>query len=139
MNMLTFPLWLLTIVTPTYCTVGTARAGATVKVQFTLNYSFCQSLICFHSTNKHQICHNLAFFLVWSSCRVDACFFTSYALVWAPHINPTSKSKQVSLRGGAVIQTHSWCSIPFFFLSAIVCPWLNFGLPPHCPRVVWCH
>jgi len=27
----------------------------------------------------------------------------------------------------------------FFFLSAIVCPWLNFGLPPRCPQVVWCH
>ena len=26
----------------------------------------------------------------------------------------------------------------FFFLSAIVCPWLNFGLPPRCPQVVWC-
>ena len=26
----------------------------------------------------------------------------------------------------------------FFFLSAIICPWLNFGLPPRCPQVVWC-
>ena len=26
-----------------------------------------------------------------------------------------------------------------FFLSAIVCPWLDFGLPPRCPQVVWCH
>ena len=25
-----------------------------------------------------------------------------------------------------------------FFIS-IVCPWLNFGLPPRCPQVVWCH
>jgi len=25
-----------------------------------------------------------------------------------------------------------------FFLSTIVCPWLNFGLPPRCPQVVWC-
>ena len=23
-------------------------------------------------------------------------------------------------------------------LSAIICPWLNFGLPPRCPQVVWC-
>ena len=29
--------------------------------------------------------------------------------------------------------------IPFYFLSAIVCPWLDFGLPPRCPQVVWCH
>jgi len=27
----------------------------------------------------------------------------------------------------------------FFFLSAIVCPWLNVGLPPRCPQVVRCH
>jgi len=26
-----------------------------------------------------------------------------------------------------------------FFLSAIVCPWLNFGLPSRCPQIVWCH
>jgi len=25
-----------------------------------------------------------------------------------------------------------------FFLSAIVCPWLNFGLPPRCLQFVWC-
>jgi len=25
------------------------------------------------------------------------------------------------------------------FLSAIVCPWLDFGLPPRFPQVVWCH
>jgi len=25
------------------------------------------------------------------------------------------------------------------FLSAIVCPRLNLGLPPRCPQVVWCH
>ena len=24
-------------------------------------------------------------------------------------------------------------------ISAIVCPWLDFGLPPQCRRVVWCH
>ena len=23
--------------------------------------------------------------------------------------------------------------------SAIVCPWLDFGLPPQCSQVVWCH
>jgi len=27
----------------------------------------------------------------------------------------------------------------FFIKSAIVCPLLNFGLPPCCPQVVWCH
>ena len=27
----------------------------------------------------------------------------------------------------------------YFILSAIVCPWLNCGLPPCCPQVVWCH
>jgi len=26
-----------------------------------------------------------------------------------------------------------------FFSIAIVCPWLDFGLPPRCPLVVWCH
>ena len=25
-----------------------------------------------------------------------------------------------------------------FFLSAIIYPWLNLGLPSHCPKVVWC-
>jgi len=25
------------------------------------------------------------------------------------------------------------------YFSAIVCPWLNFGLPPWCSQVVWCH
>jgi len=30
-------------------------------------------------------------------------------------------------------------SLPLLFLSAIVCPWLDFGLPPQCPQVVWCH
>jgi len=23
--------------------------------------------------------------------------------------------------------------------SAIICPWLDVGLPPRCPQVVWCH
>ena len=32
------------------------------------------------------------------------------------------------------LKYHSLC-----FLSAIVCPWLDFGFPPRCPRVVWCH
>jgi len=27
----------------------------------------------------------------------------------------------------------------FFFLSTIACPWLDFGFPPRCPQVVWCH
>ena len=27
----------------------------------------------------------------------------------------------------------------FSFSSAIIYPWLDFGLPPHCPQVVWCH
>jgi len=27
----------------------------------------------------------------------------------------------------------------FVHFSAFVCPLLNFGLPPHCPQVVWCH
>ena len=26
-----------------------------------------------------------------------------------------------------------------FYLSAFVCPWLDFGLPPRRPQVVWCH
>jgi len=26
-----------------------------------------------------------------------------------------------------------------FFLSAIVCSWLDFGLSPRCPQVEWCH
>ena len=25
------------------------------------------------------------------------------------------------------------------FLSAIIYPWLDIGLPPRCPQVVWCH
>ena len=29
--------------------------------------------------------------------------------------------------------------IVFLFFSAIIYPWLDFGLPPHCPQVVWCH
>jgi len=30
-------------------------------------------------------------------------------------------------------------SLDGFFLSDIFCLWLDFGLPPHCPQVVWCH
>ena len=26
----------------------------------------------------------------------------------------------------------------FFFQPSSIYPWLNFGLPPHCPQVVWC-
>jgi len=25
------------------------------------------------------------------------------------------------------------------FLRVVFCPWLDFGLPPRCPQVVWCH
>jgi len=27
-------------------------------------------------------------------------------------------------------------NLVFSFLSANVCPWLNFGLPPRCPQIV---
>jgi len=27
----------------------------------------------------------------------------------------------------------------YFFLSAIIYPWMAIGLPPRCPQVVWCH
>jgi len=27
----------------------------------------------------------------------------------------------------------------FFFRLTIIYPWLDFGLPPRCPQVVWCH
>jgi len=43
-------------------------------------------------------------------------------------------------------QTGSWaqCVIPpfiytIFFISAIFCPWLDFGLPPQYPQAVWRH
>jgi len=26
-----------------------------------------------------------------------------------------------------------------YVFSAIICPWLNFGFPPRCPPVGWCH
>jgi len=31
--------------------------------------------------------------------------------------------------------------VQFFivFTPAIICPWLDFGLPPRAPQVVWCH
>ena len=34
---------------------------------------------------------------------------------------------------------HTVIDCLFNFFSAIFYPWLNFGLPPHCPQVVWCH
>ena len=73
------------------------------------------------------------------------------------HINSSSSLKQASLWSGALTVTRYWYSMlscyrwksknlirqlhwvmVFFFLSAIVCPWLNFGLPPRCPQAVWC-
>ena len=32
-----------------------------------------------------------------------------------------------------------FCLTEFGITSAIVCPWLDFGLPPRCSQVVWCH
>ena len=33
----------------------------------------------------------------------------------------------------------SSCFFIIFFLSAIIYLWLNIGIPPRCPQVVWCH
>jgi len=65
------------------------------------------------------------FFPVWclhcygEASGLDTCFSTSYGLAW-------------SATSGSVLMPHP-------ILSAIVCPWLNFGLPPRCPQIVWCH
>jgi len=32
-----------------------------------------------------------------------------------------------------------WMFILFFIFSALVCPWLNFGLTTWYPQVVWCY
>ena len=30
-------------------------------------------------------------------------------------------------------------SSPIFYLGHILCPWLDFGLPPQFPQVLWCY
>ena len=39
--------------------------------------------------------------------------------------------------GLSFLFSQEWVCSDFF--SAIVSPWVDFGLPPHCPQVVWCH
>jgi len=62
---------------------------------------------------------------------------------WADSVGSTDKSAG-SFHHSATIfsllpELHFAAMMLLFFISAVICLWLNLGLPPQFPPVLWCH